>query len=189
MIISSPMNESELRNLMYTAQLDTLAYPMVIRYPRGEGVMPVWRTPFKEIEIGKGIQIKEGKEIAILTLGNIGNQALKACDMLQEHGIQPALFDMRFAKPLDEALLHEIFTNYTKIVTVEDSALQGGFGSAIAEFAVDHQYSNPITRLGIPDQVIEHGEQIELYKLCGIDAESIANKIVLFKENIRTFAP
>ncbi len=192
MIVFAPRNEEELRNIMYTASLDKfkdLGKAITIRYPRGEGVMPAWKTPFKEIEIGKGVQLQEGKEVAILSFGNIGNQAIKACQMLKEQNIHVGLFDMRFAKPLDEAMLHEVFKTYKKIVTVEDAAIHGGFGSAVAEFAIDHQYTNQITRLGIPDQVIEHGEQMELYKLCGIDAESIANKIVLFKENIRTFAP
>jgi 1-deoxy-D-xylulose-5-phosphate synthase len=192
MIVFAPRNEEELRNIMYTASLDKfkdLGKAITIRYPRGEGVMPAWKTPFKEIEIGKGVQLQEGKEVAILSFGNIGNQAIKACHMLKEQNIHVGLFDMRFAKPLDEAMLHEVFKTYKKIVTVEDAAIHGGFGSAVAEFAIDHQYTNQITRLGIPDQVIEHGEQMELYKLCGIDAESIANKIVLFKENIRTFAP
>ncbi len=192
MIVFAPRNEEELRNIMYTASLDKfkdLGKAITIRYPRGEGVMPAWKTPFKEIEIGKGVQLQEGKEVAILSFGNIGNQAIKACQMLKEQNIHVGLFDMRFAKPLDEAMLHEVFKSYKKIVTVEDAAIHGGFGSAVAEFAIDHQYTNQITRLGIPDQVIEHGEQMELYKLCGIDAESIANKIVLFKENIRTFAP
>lgn len=192
MIVFAPRNEEELRNIMYTASLDKfkdLGKAITIRYPRGEGVMPAWKTPFKEIEIGKGVQLQEGKEVAILSFGNIGNQAIKACQVLKEQNIHVGLFDMRFAKPLDEAMLHEVFKTYKKIVTVEDAAIHGGFGSAVAEFAIDHQYTNQITRLGIPDQVIEHGEQMELYKLCGIDAESIANKIVLFKENIRTFAP
>ncbi len=192
MIVFAPRNEEELRNIMYTASLDKfkeLGQAITIRYPRGEGVMPVWKTPFQEIEIGKGIQLKKGKDIALLSLGNIGNQAIKACEILQKQGVEVALYDMRFAKPLDESLLHEIFNNYKQLVTIEDSALKGGFGSAIAEFAIDNQYTTPITRLGIPDEVVEHGEQMELYKLCGIDAESIANKIVLFKENIRTFAP
>jgi 1-deoxy-D-xylulose-5-phosphate synthase len=192
MIVFAPRNEEELRNIMYTASLDKfkeLGQAITIRYPRGEGVMPAWRTPFQEIEIGKGIQLVEGKDIAIVSLGNIGNQALKACEMLHQQGVKAALYDMRFAKPLDENLLHEILKNYKQIVTIEDSSLKGGFGSAVAEFAIDHQYTTPITRLGIPDEVIEHGEQMELYKICGIDAESIVNKIVLFKENIRTFAP
>ncbi len=192
MIVFAPRNEEELRNIMYTASLDKfkeLGQAITIRYPRGEGVMPAWKTHFKEIEIGKGIQLREGKEIAIISLGNIGNQAIKACELLQNQGVEVALYDMRFAKPLDEALLHDILKNYKQIVTIEDSSLKGGFGSAVAEFAIDHQYTTPITRLGIPDEVIEHGEQMELYKICGIDAESIANKIVLFKENIRTFAP
>jgi len=184
MIVFAPRNEEELRNIMYTASLDSfkeLKKAITIRYPRGEGVMPEWKTEFKSIEIGKGIQVLEGEKIAILTMGHIGNQALKACEMVADKGVHPALFDMRFVKPLDEELLHQIFTTFEKIITVEDSCLTGGFGSSVAEFAIDNHYSKPITRLGIPDQVIEHGEQSELYKICGIDAENIANTILTLK--------
>ncbi|MGZ5189602.1 MAG: 1-deoxy-D-xylulose-5-phosphate synthase, partial [Flavisolibacter sp.] len=134
MIISAPMNEQELRNLMYTAQLDSTNLPFVIRYPRGEGVMSEWKRPFEEIRIGKGRKLKEGKDIAILSFGHPGNFAAAAIRELRSEGINPGHVDMRFAKPLDEELLHETLTNYDRIITVEDGTVVGGFGSAIAEF-------------------------------------------------------
>ena len=180
MIVAAPRNEQELRNMMFTAQLDSfkeLGMAMTIRYPRGEGVMPVWRTDFERLEIGKGQQILAGKQVAVLSIGHIGNEAEKACKLLREQGLEPALYDMRFVKPLDEALLHDVFTSYPSVITVEDASIVGGFGSAIAEFMVDHQYANQLIRLGIPDTLIEHGEQAELYRLCGIDSSGIAQKI------------
>ena len=180
MIVAAPRNEQELRNMMYTAQLDSfksLGMAMSIRYPRGEGVMPVWRTDFESLEIGKGQQILPGKQVAVLSIGHIGNEAEKACKLLREQGLEPALYDMRFVKPLDEALLHDVFKSYPSVITVEDASIVGGFGSAIAEFMVDNQYANQLIRLGIPDSLIEHGEQAELYHLCGIDSIGIAQKI------------
>jgi 1-deoxy-D-xylulose-5-phosphate synthase len=150
---------------------------MTIRYPRGEGVMPAWRTDLEEIEIGKGVQLLEGEEIAILSIGHIGNEAIAACEAARAQGLKPALFDMRFVKPLDEVVLHRIFKEFKKVITVEDAAIQGGFGSAIAEFMVDHSYTSQLIRLGVPDEIIEHGEQKELYALCGIDAAGILAKI------------
>ncbi|MBX2941144.1 MAG: 1-deoxy-D-xylulose-5-phosphate synthase [Cyclobacteriaceae bacterium] len=173
MIISSPMNESELRNLMYTASLPRKEKAFSIRYPRGEGVMPVWQTPMEEIEIGTGRLIKEGEELAILTIGHIGNYAVEVCHDLSEQGIEVAHYDMRFAKPLDEQLLHEVFSNFKRIITVEDGCIQGGIGSAILEFMADHHYQANVTRLGIPDRVVEHGEQIDLHRECGFDPEGI----------------
>ena len=180
MIVAAPRNEQELRNIMYTASLDSFKNQekaITIRYPRGEGVMPAWRTNFEEIEIGKGVQLLEGEEIAILSIGHIGNEAIAACEAARELGLKPALFDMRFVKPLDEELLHRVFTQFKKVITVEDAAIQGGFGSAIAEFMVDHNYTSQLIRLGIPDEIVEHGEQKELYALCGIDANGILAKI------------
>ena len=174
MIVSAPMNESELRNLMYTAQLPREGKAFTIRYPRGQGVMPEWRTPMKEISIGTGRMILDGSELAILTIGHIGNYAVQACQELQKHHLYPAHFDMRFVKPLDEELLHRIFAKFPKILTVEDGCILGGFGSAILEFMVDHGYSSSVQRLGIPDQIIEHGQQIELHKECNFDPEAIA---------------
>ncbi len=176
MIVSAPMNESELRNLMYTAQLPRKEKAFTIRYPRGQGVMPDWRTPMKEIGIGTGRMILDGEDLAILTIGHIGNYAVKACQMLQEHNLYPAHFDMRFVKPLDQQLLHNIFSRFSKVLTVEDGCLQGGFGSAIIEFMSDHGYQAAVKRLGIPDRVVEHGQQIELQQECGFDPDSIAEE-------------
>ncbi|MDI9877566.1 MULTISPECIES: 1-deoxy-D-xylulose-5-phosphate synthase [Bacteroidota] len=189
MIVFSPMNEQELRNIMFTTSLDDfkeLKQAISIRYPRGEGVMPNWKTPFEKMEIGKGRKIKDGEKVALLTLGHIGNYAVKACEELAKEGINPAHYDMRFVKPLDEAMLHEIFQNYDKVITVEDGCLQGGFGSAVAEFMLDHDYSAQIKRLGIPDRIVEHGEQIELHKECGFDPEGIAQAVrdILGREKV-----
>jgi len=181
MIVAAPRNEQELRNMMYSASLDSfkdLNQAITIRYPRGQGVMPAWRTTFEKIEIGKGIEVIPGKDVAILTIGHIGNEAIVAVGEAHKKEVQPALFDMRFVKPLDETLLHHIFANFKTLITVEDGAIQGGFGSAIAEFMVDHQYSAKLIRLGIPDQIIEHGEQKELYAQCGIDSNSILSQIL-----------
>lgn len=175
MIVSAPMNEKELRNLMYTAQLESTTLPFVIRYPRGEGMMPEWRTPFEAIEIGKGRKLKDGEEIAILSFGHPGNFAAKAIRDVRVEGINPAHFDMRFVKPLDEALLHEVFTNYNKVITIEDGTIVGGFGSAILEFMNEHGYKADVKIMGIPDRLVEHGTPKELYKEVGLDAESIAD--------------
>jgi 1-deoxy-D-xylulose-5-phosphate synthase len=181
MIVAAPRNEQELRNMMYTASLDSFKdfkQAMTIRYPRGQGVMPAWRTNFEKIEIGSGIELISGNDVAILTIGHIGNEAIEAVEEANKKGVQPALFDMRFVKPLDENLLHHIFANFKTLITIEDGSVQGGFGSAVVEFMVDHQYSAKVIRLGIPDQIIEHGEQKELYEQCGIDSKSILNKIL-----------
>tara|TARA_R110002096_G_scaffold109056_5_gene238627 strand:+ start:6638 stop:8578 length:1941 start_codon:yes stop_codon:yes gene_type:complete len=173
MIVAAPMNEEELRNLMFTAQENTKG-PFTIRYPRGEGVMPNWKTPFKKIKVGEGQRIKNGSDIAILSIGHIGNYALKAAQDLEEReNISAAMYDLRFAKPLDEVLLHEVFNKFDKVITVEDGCIQGGVGSAVIEFMADHEYSAKVTRLGIPDQFIEHGSQDQLYQECNYDAESI----------------
>ena len=177
MIISAPMNESELRNLMYTAQLDSLQLPMVIRYPRGEGVMPEWRTEFQEIPIGKGRKIKEGNELVILSFGHPGNFASTAIRELHTDGITPGHYDMRFAKPLDEALMHEACTKYNKIITIEDGTVKGGFGSAVLEFMAEHGYKNEVRILGIPDKLVEHGTPAELHRECGYDSQAIASAV------------
>ncbi|HWK06486.1 MAG TPA: 1-deoxy-D-xylulose-5-phosphate synthase [Puia sp.] len=174
MVVSAPMNESELRNLLYTAQLDTNQYPFVIRYPRGEGVMPEWRTPLQEIPIGKGRKIKDGEGIAILSLGHPGNFVTTAIRELKVEGLNPAHYDMRFAKPLDEELLKEVFSRYDRILTVEDGTVVGGFGSAILEFQAAHHYTATIRILGIPDRYVEHGTPKELIHECGYDAPAIA---------------
>jgi len=177
MIVSAPMNEEELRNLMYTAQLDETPGCFSIRYPRGNGVMVNWKTPFQKIEIGKGRKLKDGKDIAILSLGHPGNFAASAIKKLEEENITVAHYDLRFAKPLDESLLHEVFSKYKKVITLEDGCLMGGVGSAILEFMADHNYSAHVKRLGIPDRFIEHGEPIELYEECGFSAEQIYSEL------------
>ena len=177
MIISSPMNESELRNLMYTAQLESTIIPFVIRYPRGEGMMPEWKTEMKEIKIGTGRKLKEGKDIAILSFGHPGNFAAAAIRELKNDGLNPGHYDLRFAKPLDEALLHEVCQQYEKLITVEDGSIEGGIGSAILEFMAMHGYKNDVKILGIPDRLVEHGTPKELHKECGYDAASIADAV------------
>ncbi|MGB3152995.1 MAG: 1-deoxy-D-xylulose-5-phosphate synthase, partial [Chitinophagaceae bacterium] len=149
MIISAPMNESELRSLMYTAQLESTNLPFVIRYPRGEGVMPEWKTEMKEIKIGTGRKLREGKDIAILSFGHPGNFAAAAIRELKNDGVNPGHYDMRFAKPLDEALLHEACQHYEKLITVEDGTIEGGIGSAILEFMAAQGYKNDVKILGI----------------------------------------
>lgn len=177
MVVSAPMNEAELRNLMYTAQLEENKYPFVIRYPRGQGVMPEWRTPFEKIEIGKGRMIQEGEEIAILTIGHPGNFAVQACKTLNAEGLRPAIYDMRFAKPLDEELLHEIANKFNKIITVEDGTIVGGFGSAVLEFMATNNYTPEVKMLGIPDRIVEHGKPEELHRECGYDALAITSTV------------
>ncbi|HTA84319.1 MAG TPA: 1-deoxy-D-xylulose-5-phosphate synthase [Bacteroidia bacterium] len=174
MIVSAPMDEIELRNLMYTAQLETVTSPISIRYPRGNGVIIDWQQPFKEIEIGKGRKIKDGKDVAILTIGHPGNFAVKACKVLAEEGIDAAHYDMRFVKPIDEQMLHEVFTKFSNVITVEDGCLMGGMGSAVLEFMADNNYNSKVIRLGIPDKVVEQGTQMELYKECGYSPDDIA---------------
>ncbi|MEI3799896.1 MULTISPECIES: 1-deoxy-D-xylulose-5-phosphate synthase [unclassified Chitinophaga] len=173
-IISAPMNEEEMRNLMYSAQLPENDMPYVIRYPRGQGVMPEWRTPFKAIKAGTGRKIRDGKDIAILSLGHTGNFVAEACKELIGDGLQPAHYDMRFVKPLDETMLHEIFQSFDKIITVEDGTIVGGFGSAVIEFMAANNYKATVKRLGIPDRIVEHGKPEELYRECGYDAAGVA---------------
>ena len=177
MIVSSPMNEAELRDLMYTSQLTSTELPFVIRYPRGEGVMPEWKTPMKEIEIGKGRKLKDGKDVAILSFGHPGNFAATAIRNLKSEGLDPAHYDLRFAKPLDEELLHEVFNRYTKVITVEDGTVVGGVGAAVLEFMAANHYQAEVKILGIPDRIVEHGTQKELHRECGYDAEAIAQTV------------
>ncbi|MCS6973217.1 MAG: 1-deoxy-D-xylulose-5-phosphate synthase [Cyclobacteriaceae bacterium] len=184
MIVSAPMNEQELRNLMYTASLPRKEKAFSIRYPRGQGVMPDWRKPFEKIEIGTGRRLREGHELAILTIGHIGNYAAEVCNELEAQGIYLGHYDMRFVKPLDEKLLHEVFGRYAKVVTVEDGCLQGGFGSAILEFMADYNYHAQVVRLGIPDRVVEHGEQIELHAECGFDPEGIKRTVLRLLQHV-----
>lgn len=177
MIVSSPMNEAELRNLMFTAQLPNKG-PFSIRYPRGKGVMPQWKTPFKKIKIGTGRKIKSGTDVAFLTIGPIGNYTIEACKDLEENGINAAHYDMRFVKPLDETILHEVFSKFDKIITVEDGALMGGMGSAILEFMADNNYKAKIVRLGIPDKFVQHGTQDELYAECGYNKNGMVKTAI-----------
>ncbi len=177
MIVSAPMSESELRNLMYTAQLDTMKQPFSIRYPRGTGVEMDWQNEMQEIELGTGRLISDGSDIAILTIGHPGNFAQKAIQQLTEDEIKPAHFDMRFVKPLDEQLLHEIASRFSKVITVEDGCIQGGFGSAVIEFFSDHNYYVTVERLGIPDRFVDHGSQAELWRECQYDAQAILEQV------------
>ena len=189
MIVSAPMNEEELRNLMYTAQLPETLAPFSIRYPRGNGAMIDWKKPFQKIIIGQGRRIQNGDDIAILTIGHIGNYAVSACKILEEKNIYAAHYDMRFVKPLDEELLHEVFKKHNKIITVEDGCIIGGLGSAIIEFMADNNYNSQVKRLGIPDKFIEHGEQLELHIECGFDTNAIVNsalELIGLKKNIMT---
>ena len=168
MIVFAPRNEVELRNILYTSQLG-LHQPIAIRYPRGRGFSIDWKKPFEAIELGTGVCLQEGKDIAILCLGTIGNNVTKA---LEEF---PAIahYDLRFAKPLDEKLLHTICANFNHIITIEDGVKKGGFGSAILEFIAEHHYKNSIKILGIQDDFIEHGTIEELQKINGIDSGAI----------------
>ena len=176
MVVSAPMNEEELRNLMYTAQLENKG-PFSIRYPRGNGVMTDWKTPFKEIKVGTGRKVCSGEDIAILSIGHPGNFAQEAIALMKESGISIAHYDLRFVKPLDAVLLHEVFTKFKKVITVEDGCLMGGFGSAIIEFMVDQKYNSEIVRLGIPDEYVHHGTQEELWEDCGFDAKAIVKAV------------
>lgn len=174
--IGSPMDEEELRNLMYTAQSGNKG-SFVIRYPRGQGVMVNWKQPFRELPVGRGRKIKEGNDIAILSIGHPGNFAREACTELEAEGISVAHYDMRFVKPLDTDILQKVFKKFNKIITLEDGILQGGFGSAVLEYMNDNGFNASVKRLGIPDQFIEHGSLQELYRECGIDKDGIIRAI------------
>ena len=176
MTVSAPMNEAELRNLMYTAQQENMG-PFSIRYPRGKGVMTEWKTAFQKIKVGTGRKLTSGSDVAILTIGHPGNFAQEAIDKLSKEGISVAHYDMRFVKPIDEIMLHEVFTKFDKIITVEDGCVMGGFGSAVIEFMADQGYSANIKRLGIPDEFIHHGTQPELWADCGFDTAAITKAV------------
>ncbi len=177
MIISAPLNEVELRNLMFTAQAEK-QLPFVIRYPRGRGVMKDWRKTLEKIPLGKGRLLREGSEIAVLSLGHPGNFVMEAIDSLADNDISVAHYDMRFLKPLDEELLHLIFKKFDKVITVEDGTIIGGFGSAVTDFAAENQYTAKIKKLGIPDRFIQHGSPAELYAECGFDSVGIRKAII-----------
>ena len=175
--IASPMNEHELRRLMYTAQLPDKG-PFVIRYPRGRGVLKDWRCPLEEIPIGKGRKLKEGKDLAVISIGPIGNLAARAIERAeQEKGLSIAHYDLRFLKPLDEALLHEIGQQFARIVTIEDGVRIGGMGTAVLEFMADHGYTPQVKRIGVPDTFIEHGSVQELYRICRMDENEIVKQL------------
>lgn len=177
MIVASPMNEQELRNLMYTASQDDMG-PFTIRYPRGNGVMTEWRTPLEILPPGKGRKLRDGEDVAVISLGHIGNYVSRALDNLAARGIVAGHYDLRYLKPLDEEMLHEVFSRYSAVVTVEDAAIQGGMGSAVLEFMADHDYQVRVRRLGIPDRYIEHGTQDELYAECGYDTVAIEQAVL-----------
>ena len=170
--IASPLNECDLRNLMYTAYVAQDG-PFVIRYPRGKGEKTDWRTPLEVLPIGKGRKLRDGKDLTVLSIGPIGNEVAKAIDRAEAEGRSVAHYDMIYLKPLDEALLHEIGQAYSRIITVENGVVRGGFGSAVLEFMADNGYTPRVERIGVPDRFIEQGSIPELYKLCGMDAESI----------------
>lgn len=175
--ISAPRNEIELRNLMFTAQQPDMG-PFVIRYPRGKGCIVDWNKPMKALPIGKGECLKEGKDIAVLTLGNMSNSAQKAIEQIEtEQKISIANYDLRFLKPLDEEMLHEIGKKFKQIVTIEDGVIKGGFGSAVLEFMADNEYNIHVKRLGIPDCFVEHGTPEELYNMLGLDVEGIVSSL------------
>lgn len=176
--IASPYDEHELRKLMYTAQLPGKG-PFVIRYPKGRGVLVDWECPLEEIEVGRGRKMKDGTDLAVITLGPVGNDAARALARAeQDTGLSVAHYDLRFLKPLDQDMLHEIGRNFKRIVTVEDGVLVGGMGSAVLEFMSDNGYAPNVKRLGIPDCFVQHGTVQELRKICGIDETGIYNAII-----------
>ena len=177
LVVSSPMDEEELRNLMFTAQLENQG-SFVIRYPRGNGVMVDWQNPMQEIPVGKGRKTKDGNNIAVLTIGPVGNRALRVANKLENQNISVAHYDMRFVKPLDEELLHNIFSTFDKVITIEDGTIKGGFGSAVIEFMVENNYTSKVKRMGVPDRFVDHGTVQELHNECGFDAESIQQAII-----------
>jgi 1-deoxy-D-xylulose-5-phosphate synthase len=170
--VCSPMNEEELRNMMYTAQLPD-AGTWSIRYPRGNGVMPEWRTPFQQLEVGKGRKMRDGSDVAILTIGPLGHTALEACAELELQGVSAAHYDMRFVKPIDEELLHRVFQKFSKVITLEDGCRMGGFGSAVVEFMADNGYFAQVERMGIPDRFVDHGSPKELFIECGYHKDDL----------------
>ncbi len=178
MVVAAPMDEIELRNLMYTAQLPENKRPFSIRYPRGSGIEPNWKHPFKKIEIGRGRKLSDGKDVALLSIGKGGVFAKEAVRNLRRHGVSAAHYDLRFVKPLDKLLLTEVFEIFGQVVTVEDGTVQGGFGSAVLEFMAENNFSSKVKILGIPDKFIEHGSPNDLYRECGIDAQGITQSVL-----------
>jgi 1-deoxy-D-xylulose-5-phosphate synthase len=176
MVVSAPMNEAELRDLMFTAQQENMG-PFTIRYPRGNGVMTEWKTTMKAIKVGTGRKVTSGSDVAILSLGHVGNTAQEAIADLSKDGISVAHYDLRFVKPLDELMLHEIFTKFDKVITIEDGCLMGGMGSAILEFMADNKYKADVVRIGIPDKYVHHGTQEQLHAECGYDKAGIITTV------------
>ena len=175
------MNEHELRRLMYTAQLPDKG-PFVIRYPRGRGVLTDWKCPLEEIRVGKGRKLKEGKDIAVISIGPIGYIAARAIERAEKDaGLSVAHYDLRFLKPLDEELLHEVGKRFERVLTVEDGVRKGGMGSAVLEFMADNGYRPHVQRIGVPDRFVEHGTVQELYALCGMDEDSIYKQLINFQ--------
>jgi 1-deoxy-D-xylulose-5-phosphate synthase len=179
MIVAAPMNEVELRNMMYTAQLGKYG-PFSIRYPRGRGQLVDWKKSFEELKPGKGRRLRDGSDVVILSVGATGNLVQETLKKIESASASIAHYDMRYVKPLDTDILHTVFKKFDKVITIEDGTLMGGFGSAVLEFMCDHQYSAQVKRLGIPDEFIEHGTQAELYKECGFDPDSILSAIRSF---------
>lgn len=186
MIIASPMNEIELRNMMYTAQLRNQG-PFTIRYPRGNGVLMDWQKPFEELPIGKGRLINEGNDLAILTIGPVGNFANEAISILKNEGYSIALYDLRFVKPIDQDLLMNVCKKFENIITIEDGTIIGGMGSAVIEFIADNGFKTNVKRLGVPDRFIEQGTQNQLYHECGFYIDDIIKTVkkVLIKKSIK----
>ena len=172
MVVGAPMNEPELRHMMYTASMDHKG-PFTIRYPRGTGSVVDWQVPFEKMDVGTGRRLKNGEDVAVLSIGAIGTEAEKAVERLEKRSIKAGHYDMRFVKPIDDVMLHEVFSKYKIVVTVEDGCVQGGFGSAVVEWMSDQGYLSRVKRLGVPDRWIEHGTQAELYQECGYDAAAI----------------
>lgn len=178
LVITAPMNEVDLRNLMYTAQLEETKESFVIRYPRGEGVMPDWQKPFEKLEVGVGRKLRDGDEIAILSIGHPGNFAENACEELLKQNIKVAHYNMLFIKPLDENIMHEVASKFKQIITIEDGTIVGGFGSACLEYLAQNEFTDiQVHMLGIPDRIVEHGKPSELFKECGYDKEAIVEKV------------
>lgn len=175
--IASPMDEHELRRLMYTAQLPDKG-PFVIRYPRGRGSLIDWRCPLEEIPVGRGRRLKDGNDMAVITIGPIGKVAARAIERAEARGLSIAHYDLRFLKPLDDDLLHEVGKRFHRIVTLEDGVRTGGMGTAVLEFMADHGYQPEIVRMGVPDKFIEHGNVQQLHEICGIDEESIFKQLM-----------
>ncbi|MDL2254995.1 1-deoxy-D-xylulose-5-phosphate synthase [Parabacteroides sp. OttesenSCG-928-G06] len=176
LIIASPLDEIDLRNLMYTGYT-AVASPFVIRYPRGKGEKKDWRNKMEVLPVGKGKRLREGNDLAVLSIGPIGNEVIKAIDMVEQKGMSVAHYDMIYLKPIDEDILHEVGKKYRRVITVENGVIQGGLGTAVMEFMCGNGYPAKVKRIGVEDTFIEHGSIPELYKLCGMDAESIRDKM------------